>query len=432
MLFSDISILDENLDLKEHQYVGVKNEYISYIGDTKPEEDFGRVYDGKDKLLMTGLINCHTHSPMTLLRGYGENLRLFDWLDLVQPIESTWTEEEMYTGTTLAIAEMVRFGTVSCSDMYLKISTEADAFIDAGFKCNLSWGISSNDGYDSIDDYPSVIAMKENVARFADNGKGRPYNGLIIPDISLHAEYTSNEEVVDYLAAYAKETGLNMQVHVSETKLEHEECKERHGGLTPTQYLNAHGLFDTPTTAAHCVYVEPEDIAILKEKGVTVASNPFSNLKLASGFCNIPALLAAGINVNIATDGAASNNNLNQFAELKVAATLAKAVSGDPTAVTPKEALRMVTINGAKAQGRNDCGALKVGNRADCIVIDIDRPWFEPLYDVPTALVYASTGADVCLTMIDGRVVYKDGEYPTIDIDKTMANASEMLTRPKK
>ncbi len=424
MLFKDISILDEDLALKEHQYVGTKGEFISYIGDVEPEDDYGEEYDGKGKLLMSGLYNCHTHSPMTLLRGFGENLRLFDWLDLVQPVESTLTDEEIYTGTTLAIAEMIRYGTVSCSDMYLKIEPEAQAFKDAGFKCNLSWGISLNDGYDSIDDYPSVIVTKKITEEYKDDP-------LIIPDIALHGEYTSDEEVVDYVAALAKENALRMQVHISESPAEHEECKERHNGMTPTQYLNEHHLFDTPTTAAHCVWVEPEDIEIFREKGVTVASCPFSNLKLASGFCNIPELLKAGVNVNIATDGAASNNSLNQFAELKVAAALAKAVTGDPTVVTPKEAISMVTINGARAQGRQDCGALKEGNRADLIVIDIDEPYFMPLYDVLTALVYASSGQDVCLTMVDGRVLYKDGEYLTIDIEKTKAEAAKMVTRQK-
>lgn len=424
MLFSNISVLDENFEVKTGQYVAVKDEHIVYIGSEKPQENYGDVYDGKGKLLMSGLYNCHTHSPMTLLRGYGENMVLFGWLDLVQPVESTLTQEEMYTGTTLAIAEMMRYGTVSCTDMYLKIDTEAEAFLDAGFKCNLSWGVSSGAEGEAIDTYRSVRGIEENRKRFQNQG-----NGLIIPDASLHAEYTSNSEVAKYMADYAKEHNLRMHVHISECKREHEECKARHGGMTPTQYFDSLGVFDQPTTAAHCVWAEPQDVEIFKKRGVTVASCPFSNMKLASGFCNISNLVKQGINVNIATDGAASNNSLNQFAELKVAATMAKAVAQDPTVITPWQALAMVTINGAKAQGREDCGAIKVGNRADCIVINMDQPYFMPIYDVPTALVYASSGQDVCLTMIDGKVVYKDGEYMTIDIEKVKADAKKMLSR---
>ncbi len=429
MLFSDISVLDENFQVKTHQYVGIEGTRIDTIEPARPEKDYGECYPGQGKLLMSGLYNCHTHSPMTLLRGFGENLRLFDWLALVQPVESTLTDGEIYTGTMLAIAEMLRYGTVSCTDMYLKIGAEARAFVDAGFKCNLSWGISMDSDCDSINQYPSIQAMKEHVRLFGAAAGAQNTDGRIIPDASLHAEYTTNAEVAKYVADYAKENQLRMQVHISESMREHEECKKRHGGMTPTQFLNQYGVFDQPTTAAHCVWVEPEDIEIFRTHGVTVASCPFSNLKLANGFCNIPRLLEAGVNVNVATDGAASNNGLNQFSELKVAATLAKAVTGDPTAVTPAQALAMVTINGARAQGRADCGSIKVGNRADCIVVDLDRPWFVPLYDVPTALVYASNGEDVCLTMVDGKVLYRDGEYLTIDIEKVKADVAKMLSR---
>ena len=211
-----------------------------------------------------------------------------------------------------------------------------------------------------------------------------------------------------------------MHVHVSETKKEHEECKERHGGKTPVKYLSDLGLFDTRTTAAHCVWVEPEDMDILKEKNVSVASNPISNLKLASGVCNVPELLRRGINVTIGTDSVSSNNSLNFIEEMKAFAIASKMMYSDPTAVSPKQTAAAATVNGAKAQGRNDCGVLDKGYRADLAVIDVSGPNMHPVHDMLNNLVYSASGSDVCMTMCDGKVLYRDGEFTTIDIEKTI------------
>ena len=222
----------------------------------------------------------------------------------------------------------------------------------------------------------------------------------------------------------AKETGLNVHLHLAETKAEQEACKQRHEGRTPVRYFYDAGVFDAHTTAAHCVWLEAEDFDILKEKGVTVASCPVSNLKLASGFCPAPQLLKKGVSVALGTDSVASNNNLNIMEEIKLFATLFKATSGDPTAITPQEALYAATRAGALAQGRMDCGVLKVGNRADLIVLDLrKRPYYHPCHNMLNNIVFSGQGTDVCLTMVDGKVLYRDGIYTTIDLERVTRNA---------
>jgi 5-methylthioadenosine/S-adenosylhomocysteine deaminase len=236
--------------------------------------------------------------------------------------------------------------------------------------------------------------------------------------MSLHMEETSTERLVRQLAEYTHGIGARMQVHVSESKYEHEGCKERHGGRTIVRYFNDLGLFDTPTTAAHCVWVEPEDMAILGEKGVTVASCPVSNLKLASGVADIPALLGAGVRVAIGTDSVASNNSLNFIEEMKFFALVNKERREDPTLITPRETVYAATRAGALSQGREDCGLIEEGACADLIVLDLDVPGMHPVFDIYNNIVYSASGSDVILTMVDGTVVYEDGEYPTIDVER--------------
>lgn len=424
MLFSNIDILDENLDHCRNVYVGVKDGRIAYIGTEKPEEDFGEVYDGSGKLLMTGFVNTHSHSAMTLMRGYGENLALSDWLNKrIFPFEAKMDHDAYYYGTMLAAAEMLRFGIVSTTDMYYDVPATARAVGESGIKMNFSLGITCFDDREA-GEIGTVQELLRSLPEYHN-----AFDGRFKLDASIHAEYTSTPKLVEGVAEIAKEKGLNMHVHLSETKAEQEACKERHG-RTPARYFYDAGVFDVRTTAAHCVWLEDEDFDILKEKNVTVASCPVSNLKLASGFCPVPRLLEKGIQVALGTDGVASNNNLNLMEELKLYATLFKACAGDPTAVTPKQALYAATRAGALAQGREDCGALKVGNRADLIVFDLrDRPYLRPCYDMLNNLVFSAMGTDVCLTMVDGRVLYRDGVYTTIDLERTVRGAEQSIER---
>lgn len=424
MLFENITIMNENMVQQNNMFVGIEGNRIDYIGKQKPEKDYGSVYNGKGKLLMSGFYNAHGHSAMTLMRGYGENMSLQDWLNKrIFPFEANLDGEAVYWGTLLAMAESIRYGIVSTTDMYYFCDDMIRAVLDAGCKNNMGRGVVNF----TDEDLYQIDAFREMKSTFENfHGAG---DGKILVDMSLHAEYTSNPKTVLQMADYTRSIGANMHVHVSETKGEHEECKTRHQGQTPVAYLSNLGLFDTPTTAAHCVWIEGDDFRILKEKGVTVASNPISNLKLASGVCNVPKLLKEGIRVAIGTDSVASNNSLNFIEEMKVFAISSKEKYEDPTAVTPEETLLAATLSGALSQGRKDSGSLKVGYKADLIVLDIDQPHMVPVYHLANNLVYSASGSDILLTMVDGRILWQDGEYKTIDIEKTMAEAQNAAFR---
>lgn len=418
MLFKEITILNKDFEIERDMYVAVADDRITYIGKTRPEGDFGREYDGRNRLLMPAFYNAHAHSPMALMRGYGEGLALQDWLNTrIFPFEDKLDSNAVYWGTMLCMAESLRFGIVSSSDMYYFVPDMVRAVAESGAKANISRAIANPMGA-PFESLVSVQEARDAVAQF--NGYA---DGRVVIDTSLHAEYTSNEETARGLAALAKETGTIMHVHLSETRLEHEECKERHGGMTPAQYFERCGLFDGPALAAHCVWCEDEDLDILKERGVVVASNPVSNLKLASGICPAAKMMQRGITVALGTDSVSSNNNLNFMEEIKTFAGLAKVKEMDPTLITPKEALRAATAAGAKAQGRDDCGVLDEGNKADLIVLRTDVPNMHPVHSMVNNLVYAATPGDIIMTMADGKVLYENGEYTCIDIEKTICEA---------
>lgn len=423
MLFKNITILDEDFIPRENMYVGIKGEIIDYIGNVEPENDYGESYDGQGKLLMSGFYNAHAHTPMTLLRGYGENLSLQDWLTKrIFPFENKLNGDSVYAGMLLGIAESLRFGIVSSTDMYYFCDDMANAVLESGVKNNLSRGVV-NFTEDDIDLLPGFIETKHLFENYHNEGNGR-----LKVDVSLHAEYTSNPKTAKHLAKYAVQTGANIHVHVSETQFEHNECQKKYG-MTPVQYLNNYGIFDTKATAAHCVWLENEDFDILADKGVTVASCPVSNLKLASGVCNVPLLLSKGVNVAIGTDSVSSNNSLNMIEEMKFFTVVNKGKQLDPTLITPVDALRAATIAGAKSQGREDCGKLAIGFKADLIVLELSNANMYPVHNMVTNIVYSASGSDILLTMVDGKVLYKNGEYLTIDLEKAIYNAEKETKR---
>lgn len=422
MLFQRITILDENLDLQENMFVGTKDDRIEYIGNTMPTNaaDYGEGYDGRGRLLMSGFYNAHAHSPMALMRGYGENLSLDAWLNTrIFPFEDKLDGNAVYWGTMLCLAESLRSGIVSSSDMYYFVTDMARAVKVSGAKANISRSIVSFDDT-PFEQMPSVLEM--NHALRAIHGQA---DGRILLDASLHAEYTNTERVTREVAAWAKENGLRMHIHVSETKKEHQECQGRHQGRTPVRYLSDCGVFDVPSIAAHCVWIEGEDYDILREKGVTVATNPCSNMKLASGMANTPEILRRGIRLAIGTDSVASNNSLNFPEEMKIMALAGKVMSADPTVITPKEVLYAATRAGALAQGREDCGLMKQGYKADLIALDISGINMHPIHSMATNLVYSTDVSNVVMTMVDGKVLYKDGDYVTIDKERVIAETEK-------
>ncbi len=412
ILFKNISLVDENFEIKNDMYLGINGEVIDYISKEPPKAEYKTVKDGSAFTAMPAFYNIHTHLPMVLLRGYAENLALNDWLNTrVFPFEAEITGDDIYHATLMAQAELLRFGCVSSTEMYFKLPRLFEANEVSGLKMNASNAIVcfGNTDITSLGEY------KEYMQCLADN---RIKNSTRFKlDMAVHAEYTTNPTVVKAAADMAKQYGMNMHLHMSETKAEHEECKQRHG-VTPAAYFEGLGAFDVPCTAAHCVHLEGEDFEILARKGVSVANNPISNLKLASGFANVASMLKAGINVGLGTDGAASNNNLNLFEELKLYATMNKALSGDPTLITPAQALYAATRAGAISQGRKDCGLIKEGFKADITILNTDKPHLSPVHNMCANLVYSAQGSDVVMTICDGKVLYDHGEYTTIDIEK--------------
>jgi 5-methylthioadenosine/S-adenosylhomocysteine deaminase len=250
-------------------------------------------------------------------------------------------------------------------------------------------------------------------------------NGRIRVEASVHGEYTSNHLLWDALSEYAINEGTRMHVHLSETKAEHEACKERYG-LTPAQILDCHHIFDVPAIAAHCVWLEPEDMALLAKRKVSAVHCPVSNLKLASGCADVTAMVKAGMNVALGTDSNASNNTLDMFEEIKAATLMAKGKSLDPTYLPAQAVLMMATVCGARAQGREaECGMIKEGMDADLILLDFTQPHLMPCHNVMSHLAYCVSGHDVVMTMVRGKVLYAAGKYPTIDLESVVRELAE-------
>lgn len=426
MLFQNITILDENMDCKLNQWVGVCGGRIDYISDKAPDdaEKFGRIYDGTGKLLMPALYNAHAHAPMTLLRGYAENLPLQRWLnEKCWPFEAKITPEDNYWATLLACAEMSRYGVASFSDMYYATPERAQAVAESGLKANLCEGLLAFEPK-HYSEYP-ICAKNEEYVRTLHGSAG----GRILIDYNIHAEYTSNEMVCRDIVDIVKEKGLRLHIHLSETKSEVEECRERHGGKSPVEYFDSIGVFDVPVTAAHCVWVDGTDMDIMQKRGVFVANNPVSNMKLGSGFAPIPEMFKRGMNVCVGSDGMASNNNHNLFSDLYVMGLIYKGSALDPAVMEPKQVLDAATRVGALSQGREDCGLLKEGYKADLCVMDITGPQWCPMTSPIYNVVFAGDGSDVVLTMCDGEVVYENGSWPGIDIERAKDEVQKRTNR---
>lgn len=420
-----------------HADILVSEDRFAWIGATgsldpkRPGDPaFGaEVFDGRGKVAVPGFFNIHTHIPMTLLRGYGEGLPLDEWLRTKMfPFEALLTDEDSYWGSLLGIAEMLAGGTVSFTDMYMHTPGIARAVQESGIRANLAHAYAG-----------TAIPAGAPMARFegSRSWKGTRFlmdaaradgSGRLKADSSIHAEYTFGEpRVAAEIAEFCAREGMRMHIHLSETKKEHEACKTARG-LTPVEFFDSFGIFDAPTTAAHCVWIEESDMDILAARKVTVAHCPSSNLKLGSGIAPILRMRERGIAVGLGTDGAASNNNLDALEEAALAALVQKGVSGDPLALPPRELLMMASRTGALAQGRPDCGAIAVGMKADLAVYDFNRPHLQPVYDVMANLFHAARSSDVVLTMVDGRTLYRNGEFTTMDITRVLAEASRIRT----
>ena len=412
-------LMDEAGTVLPGAYVAVEGTRIVSVGTVRPQGTFDQEIDGKGNVLMPGFVNAHTHVPMTAMRGYGDGNNLQDWLNnYIFPVEARWDDRAVRACTALGLAEMISSGVTSIADMYMHTDIIAQEVASAGISANLCCGgVLFGDTFDPAT-HGDCVAQRELTEKWHN------YNdGQIRIDASIHGEYTSRKELWQWMADYAREHGLGMHVHISETRAEHEACIARHG-KTPIQTLNDYGVWDTRAIAAHCVWTTPEDWAIMAEKGISAIHNPISNLKLGSGIAPVPAMKKAGVNVCLGTDGVSSNNCTDFFSDLKFAAILHNGAGCDPLALLPLDALKMATRDGGVALGRQT-GVIEAGYEADLILVDFSHLNLTPCHSVISNLAYAAHGSDVCMNMARGKVIYKDGDFLTIDLERVRREVAD-------
>ncbi len=381
-----------------------------------------QVVDGSDMVAIPGLVNTHTHCAMTLLRGYADDMPLMPWLqERIWPFESKLQEDDVYWGTLLGIAEMIRGGVTCFNDMYHYFEAAARAVIDSGIRGVVSGVL--------LGFLPNAEGLLDKAVAFAQEWKDRG-DGRLVTMLGPHAPYTVPDKLMSRVVEGARDAKVGVHIHVSETKSEVgdslADC-----GLTPVQRLAGLGLLDArPVLAAHCVHLTDEDIATLAEKRVGIAHCPGSNMKLASGVAPVPKLLQTGAVVSLGTDGPASNNNLDMIEEARLAALLHKVESGDPTCVPACQALEMATRGGARALGIDDrVGQIKPGMRADIALVDFRQPHLFPRHDVISHLVYAARAGDVATVFVNGRPVMRDRALLTLDESEIYRHVGDRLKR---
>lgn len=386
---------------------------VKYVGKNIPEVKADRTIDGTGCILSPGFVNAHCHTPMTLLRGIGSDCPLDVWLnDHIFPAEDKLNTELARIGTMNAIAEMIRGGVTSFTDMYFFCDAIAESVIETGMKANISRSIVS---FDPDEDPVSNFRVSETETLIRDYHNAG--DGRIKIDVSIHAEYTNTERMCRYAADIAKKYEVGMQIHLSETEKEHRECLERHS-MTPTAFFDMCGIFDVPVNAAHCVWLSDSDMEIMASRGATAVHNPRSNLKLGSGVMPYEKMKNAGVNIALGTDGSASNNKQSLMEEMQLAAILHKGIMQNAAAVPAAEVLHAATAGGKISQGREASTKISEGMTADLVLINCDRPGVSSVEDPVSTLVYATDRSDVVMTMIDGRILFDHGEYNTIDIEK--------------
>ncbi len=400
--------------------IWIENDKILYAGPEKPSDmhwDVQRNINGN--LVLPGFKNAHTHSAMTFLRSYADDLPLQDWLNTqVFPMEAKLDAEMIYHLSRLAYLEYLTSGITANFDMYLTPDSIVQASIDTGFRTVLTG---------AVNDFSQSAAQ---VGEWYQKYNG--YHPLISFELGFHAEYTTSRGILEDLAALAHLFQAPVYTHNSETAAEVESCIAK-TGMTPTQYLDSLHLFDYGGGGYHCVHMTPEDIAIFKQRNLSVITNPASNLKLASGIAPIQDMLQAGVNLAIGTDGPASNNCLDMFREMFLTTALAKVREQDASAVDANAVLYMATVGGAKAMRLTDCETLTAGSQADLIVIDLNQPNMQPINHISKNLVYSGSKQNVILTMIAGNILYENGEFSVgTDPQEIYAKAGVITQKLKK
>lgn len=406
--------------------IQIQGTEISYIGPTGSATDedsqkmiWDREIDAQGNLILPGFKNAHTHSAMTFLRSYADDLPLQEWLyNRVFPMEAKLTEDDVYWCSRLAILEYLTSGITANFDMYMKNNANAKASKDSGFRTVLCG---------SINDFGGTVDEIEQEYLHFNN-----YDELISYQLGFHAEYTTCRDILEGIAALGQKYKAPVYTHNSETKGEVEGCIERYG-TTPTAFLNSLGMFEYGGGSFHCVHMSEEDLDICKDKNIWVVTNPASNVKLASGIAPICKMLDKNIGLAIGTDGPASNNCLDMFREMFLTTALQKVSIPDASALDANEVLKMATVGGAGAMGLNGCDILAPGKKADLVIIDLHQPNMQPINEITKNIVYSGSKQNVKMTMVNGKVLYENGEFFVgADAEEIYAKANEIIQRMKR
>jgi len=414
--------MSETMEVIKNPVIGIKDGIITAILSEADQQNIGscagEIIDAEGCVIMPGLVNTHTHLPMVCFRGMADDLTLMDWLHHhIFPAEARFVNKQMvYDGAILAIAEMILSGTTTFCDGYFFEGKIGQAALHSGMRAVIAQGfidfpISDNNG--SADN--RAIAERF-VANWQDSSP------LITTAFFCHAPYSCSPATLITVKEAARRAGIPWLIHLLENKDEIDTIRQRYG-RKPVQHLQQLGVLDEQTIAVHCNWVDDEDMDIFAKLGVKVSHNPESNMKLATGVAPVPGMLKRGIDVGLGTDGSASNNDLDMFREMDTAAKIHKVTTFDPTVMSAPTVMKMATIGGARVLGlENRIGSIEVGKEADIILVDMKKPHLTPLYNCCSQLVYAASGTDVKTSIIGGKIVMKDRQLLTIDVERAMKN----------
>ena len=421
-LISNVTVvtMNERMDILFSAYIGITDGKITSISKTAPTEQPKTILDGTGMVAIPGLVNCHTHLATTALRGWFDELSGKDALEELLKKEAKMDSRCAKAAATLAIAECLRFGITSVSDLYYFPEATAEAVSEAGIKANIALSayrfIDENEEFDFASDEQCQL-----LRRVVEKWHGHD-NGRIRVDAGIYAEYTGNFPLWEGLSAYAQEKGLGMQLHLAQTREETDSCLDR-TGLGPGELLDCHGIFRVPATAAGCACLSEEERKLLGKRKASAVALPLEAARAGAPLLPISQCVKAGMNVAFGTGGAADTGNLDLFEVMRAAVLASRATS---TALPPQAALMMATVCGARAQGRADeCGMLKEGMDADLALVDFSAPHLMPCHNVSGSLVFSAKGGDVALTMVRGKILYQSGQFPTLDLQTAVRELTE-------
>jgi len=419
-LISNVTVVTMNPrnDVLFGAFIGIDGGKIVSISKKAPEDAPATIIDGTGMVAMPGLINCHTHLATSVLRSYCDDLESREALEAQLQKEDKMDSRAAKAAALLAIAECLRFGITSVSDLYYYPNATAEAVAESGIKANLA--LSSYRFIDQNEDFDfDADEQCQELAKVVEKWHGYD-NGRIKIDAGIYAEYTSNYKLWEGLVGFAAEKGIGMQLHLAETQAEADSCMDR-TGMGPGELLNCHGLFNVPATAAGCTYLEEFERKLLGKKHVSAVATPLACAKAGQPSTPILDCVKAGMNVALGTGGAIECGNLDMFEVIRGASMQARATAKNPAALPSSAALMLATVTGAQAQGRTtECGMLCEGMDADIVLVDFSAPHLMPCHNVLNGLVYSAKGGDVAMTMVRGNILYQNGKFPTIDLPKVV------------